>query len=631
MSEDVPDQFIERQLNDTRYISKLVKGLLSNIVREEGELEATSKNLIPVTGNITNILKRDWGLNDKWNEIIAPRFQRLNKITGTDEFGYYDTDNWGKRFFRITVPDDLKKNFSKKRIDHRHHAMDALIIACATRDHVGLLNNEYAKSDNKRYDLNRKLRNFKQINKNGKAIEIPANFLHPWQGFPVNAKNAIEEIVVSFKQNIRVITKTKNYYQKWVKENGHLKKKLVVQEGRNLAVRKPLHKETYFGKIEKAGKSYSVVRKEPDSTFNSKKIEDSVCDKDIKNILSNHLNNYNEVDINGKIKERPDLAFSGEGMEKMNNNIVSLNDGKPHKPIYKVRVKEDLGNKFRLGDTGNKTSKYVEAAKGTNLYFAIYYGLNKKGEKVRVYETIPLKTVIERLKQGWKPVHEKYIDEKNNMEYRLLFSLSPNDLVYVPDISEENEIKYTSKEVKKDRLYRMIKTSGKQCYFIQNNVAAVIKQYDRKSGYGEFGSQNKLEIIDGKIKIEHISPTNEVLGVYEGETALELRDILISENLFGNPAHALYLGTELMKAEIALKNGLEYEQDTPLRFEKQTETTQTKEPSTQFSQDTPKGFQTKIVTYINAGGREIKSISMQRKEDEFERILRSAGLCRIFN
>ncbi len=41
--EDIPNQFIERQLNDSRYISKFIKSLLSNIVREEGEEEATSK------------------------------------------------------------------------------------------------------------------------------------------------------------------------------------------------------------------------------------------------------------------------------------------------------------------------------------------------------------------------------------------------------------------------------------------------------------------------------------------------------------------------------------------------------------------------------------------------------------
>ena len=64
LSEDIPEGFINRQLNDSRYISKLVKGLLSNIVREEGEREATSKNIVPVTGAITAKLKQDWGLND---------------------------------------------------------------------------------------------------------------------------------------------------------------------------------------------------------------------------------------------------------------------------------------------------------------------------------------------------------------------------------------------------------------------------------------------------------------------------------------------------------------------------------------------------------------------------------------
>lgn len=56
--EDIPNQFIERQLNDSRYISKFIKSLLSNIVREEGEEEATSKNVIVCTGSITYRLKK---------------------------------------------------------------------------------------------------------------------------------------------------------------------------------------------------------------------------------------------------------------------------------------------------------------------------------------------------------------------------------------------------------------------------------------------------------------------------------------------------------------------------------------------------------------------------------------------
>ena len=55
----------------------------------------------------------------------------------------------------------------------------------------------------------------------------------------------------------------------------------------------------------------------------------------------------------------------------MNRNILILNKGKKHQPIYKVRVYEKA-EKFTVGQKGNKRTKFVEAAKGTNLFFAIY-------------------------------------------------------------------------------------------------------------------------------------------------------------------------------------------------------------------------------------------------------------------
>ena len=57
------EKFIERQLNDSRYISRVVKGLLSNVVREEDangeyESEAISKNVIVCSGSVTDRLKK---------------------------------------------------------------------------------------------------------------------------------------------------------------------------------------------------------------------------------------------------------------------------------------------------------------------------------------------------------------------------------------------------------------------------------------------------------------------------------------------------------------------------------------------------------------------------------------------
>ena len=150
-----------------------------------------------------------------------------------------------------TVPLELSKGFQKKRIDHRHHAMDALVIACATRDHVNLLNNKHANTDTIRYDLQRKLRLFERVTyidpqtKNNVTKDIPKEFKKPWDNFTVDARNELEKIIVSFKQNLRIINKATNIYTKY--ENG--KKIKVGQKGLNWAIRKPLHKETVFAKV----------------------------------------------------------------------------------------------------------------------------------------------------------------------------------------------------------------------------------------------------------------------------------------------------------------------------------------------------------------------------------------------
>lgn len=120
-------------------------GILSNIVREKDakgrlEPESTSKNVIVCTGKVTDWLKRDWGLQDVWNHIIYSRFERLNDKVKSKRFGQWENKK-GKRVFQINMPLELQAGFSRKRIDHRHHAMDAIVIACASRPIINYLNN----------------------------------------------------------------------------------------------------------------------------------------------------------------------------------------------------------------------------------------------------------------------------------------------------------------------------------------------------------------------------------------------------------------------------------------------------------------------------------------------------------
>lgn len=479
--EEIPEKMIERQLNDTRYISKFISGVLSNIVRgEDNDDGVNSKNIVPGNGKITNELKNDWGLNDIWNELILPRFERMNQLTNSNDFTAWNKNH---QKFLPTIPIEFSKGFSKKRIDHRHHAMDALVVACTTKDHANLLNNQSANSEMKRYDLKRKLMRFEKVIYNhpqtGEKIEkeVPKQFLKPWEGFTVDAKNNLEEIIVSFKQNLRVINKATNYYEKYVEKDGVKTKERIEQTGINWAIRKPMHKETVSGKVNlpwmkvPKGKILTATRKNLDASFDLKAIN-SITDTGIQKILRNYL----------EFKGSTEAAFSHEGVEDMNKNIEKFNEGKPHQPIRKVRVFE-LGSKFPLGQTGNKKDKYVEAAKGTNLFFAVYEG--EKGK--RSYGTIPLNEVIERQKEGLNTVP---------MEGETSFHLCPNDLVYIPTGDDDENVsginfQSISKEKKKN-IYKVVSFSGSQIFFIQQNVAISIVNK------AEFSSLNKMErAIDG--------------------------------------------------------------------------------------------------------------------------------------
>ena len=565
LMEEIPDDFINRQLNDSRYISKIVKGLLSNIVREKiddenHEQEATSKNLITCNGTVTDRLKKDWGMNDVWNNIILPRFIRMNEITHKDCFTTTNTEG----HLIPQMPLDLQKGFNKKRIDHRHHAMDAIVIACTTKAHVQYLSNENAKVSN--YKLQKGLANllcsFKEVeykkkrkDANGIWIDsdekvkrnVPDKFLKPWDSFTTDAKTALENIIVSFKQNLRVINKATNHYESYKDESGLLRigndgkpeKKLTQQvKGDSWAIRKSMHKKTFYGEVnlqftkfvalttalkipqcivdrkireniielQKAGFNFKAIKdniekhKDAWGNINPSSIEIYYYTKDtndryfatrfcndLVSIFNKVSNEEKALDIIKKVTDsgirkilkahlraknnNPEVAFSADGIDEMNRNIVLLNDGKFHQPIYKVRIYEKA-NKFCVGQKGSKRKKFVEADDGTQLFFAIFENENKK----RSYLTIPLNVMIECQKKyhnQWMNNIELYLKETKTIEdnLKLQFILSPNDLVYLPT---DNEIENGIKAIDKKRIYKFIDPNSNKGNFVPYTIAKVL-------------------------------------------------------------------------------------------------------------------------------------------------------------
>jgi len=101
------DGFASRQLNDTRYISKAVCRYLELLY--PSDLRTGEKAVQSARGGLTAELRRRWGLN----RVLSPLLNQDNKplVSETED----------------------SSSAAKSRADHRHHAIDAVVVASASR------------------------------------------------------------------------------------------------------------------------------------------------------------------------------------------------------------------------------------------------------------------------------------------------------------------------------------------------------------------------------------------------------------------------------------------------------------------------------------------------------------------
>ena len=197
--------FLDRQLNETQYLSRTARTYLAHLYNEQ----AVGRQLVrAIPGRMTALLRRGWGLNGLLSRSSQSQPTR------------------------------------KQREDHRHHAIDAFIVANTAQ---GLLK-QFASAAGASY------RN---------AAEHLASLVPlPWQGFHRSQlKPFLNEMVVSYKPD---------------RGTRGIKGKTSGQ----------LHNETAYGIIELAetGRSKIVVRKSL-SAFKKPRDLESVRDAELKKAL----------------------------------------------------------------------------------------------------------------------------------------------------------------------------------------------------------------------------------------------------------------------------------------------------------------------------------------------------------
>ncbi len=194
LATEIPDDFISRQINDTRYITKKISELLYPVAKNK------ETGIVFTIGAITSELKKEWGLQKKWKQLVKPRFERLEKLNN-DTYILENKKDKNDVDFHIKENSDL----DIKRIDHRHHALDAIIIAATTVEHIRYLNTLNAADTDEE---------FKKARLTLVKTKI-REWALPWEMFTKDAGEKLEETIVTFKSYNKVIDKPKNIYTKW--------------------------------------------------------------------------------------------------------------------------------------------------------------------------------------------------------------------------------------------------------------------------------------------------------------------------------------------------------------------------------------------------------------------------------
>lgn len=156
------DGFALRQLNDTRYITRAVVNYLELLFPQE--LRTGEKAVMSCRGSLTAELRRQWGLVG----ILDPLL-----------------DIHGEPVMAAELGDDGAPR--KSRADHRHHAIDAVVVALSSRSNL------------KRYQDHWKAREDLAAADAGRQEMAEGVFLPPWDSFREDVKARAKEILVSHR------------------------------------------------------------------------------------------------------------------------------------------------------------------------------------------------------------------------------------------------------------------------------------------------------------------------------------------------------------------------------------------------------------------------------------------------
>ena len=360
--ESVPDGFSRRQGTDISVISKYARLYLKSLF----------KHVYTVKGIATSDFRKIWG---------------------------------------------IQKVYSKKeRVNHVHHCIDAIVIACIGLDEYNKLGAYYHDEENHEwYGMSK------------------AYFKKPWSTFVEDIEKVQDEILVYHY--------TPDNMPKQGRRRILLDGKKVLSKGD--AARGSLHNDTYYGAIENDG----VVRYVKRINLASMK------ENDVKNIVDDTVRGIIETAINEK------------GFKEAMSSTIWMNEEKQI-PIKKVRcytpsVTKPLNIRQQRDVSSKEYKQQYHVTNDSNYLLALYIGKDKKGKEKREFEIINMLQTAQYFKTSNDKVAvgKNIVPLKSEHDYPFAYSLKIGTMVLLYEKSP-NEIWDASLMDNNKRLYKVVGLSA---------------------------------------------------------------------------------------------------------------------------------------------------------------------------
>lgn len=240
------------------------------------------------------------------------------------------------------IQDEYEK---KARVNHAHHCIDAITIACIGKNEYSKLAQYYHDDEEWAWS----------------GIKHEA-FPKPWPTFTEDIKAIQDDLLISHYNKDNVPKHTRKFIRM---SNGQK----VLAKGDTARVQ--LHLDTFYGAIQQNDAIRYVTRKNLDS----------IEEKDVKNI------------VDGRVREIVELAIAEHGsLKEALKHTIWMNEEK-RIPINKVRlfcpsIARPIELKKQRDRSHHDYKRQYYVANDRNYMMGIYIGKNDKGKEKRDFELV---------------------------------------------------------------------------------------------------------------------------------------------------------------------------------------------------------------------------------------------------